>query len=375
MPTVCVIQHAVCETPGLIADVLQQEGVARELVRPYRGDPVPDRIGRYACLVVLGGPMGVYEQDRYPFLAQELRLIESAVKAQRPVLGVCLGSQLLAAALGAPVTRGFQKEIGWHPVTLSKAAADDALLHGAPASFTPLHWHGDVFELPRGAVSLGWSKLTECQAFRYGPSAYGFLFHLEATAETVRRMAKKFRHELGEVGVCERELLEPIKEHLPALQPVGTRVFERWSRLVTQESPLAPNAAKLRLKRVYDPPALDDGARFLVDRLWPRGQRKETLQLDGWLKDVAPSHALCGWFDHDPAKWLEFRRRYFAELAARAETLSPILQAAQHGNVALLFSARDAEHNNAVALADYLQSQLGRESFGERRGDRSRRRS
>jgi uncharacterized protein YeaO (DUF488 family) len=113
----------------------------------------------------------------------------------------------------------------------------------------------------------------------------------------------------------------------------------------------------IKVKRTYDPPESDDGARFLVDRLWPRGVKKEDLHLDGWLKDVAPSDDLRRWFGHDPAKWEEFQRRYFAELDGKAQALRPIQDAARQGNVTLLYSARDMEHNNAVALRAYLEEQ------------------
>jgi uncharacterized protein YeaO (DUF488 family) len=110
----------------------------------------------------------------------------------------------------------------------------------------------------------------------------------------------------------------------------------------------------LRTKRVYDREEEQDGARFLVERLWPRGVKKEALRLDGWLKDAAPSTALRQWFGHDPAKWNEFRRRYVAELAGASEALRPIRQAARRGNVTLLYSARDTEHNSAVVLKGFL---------------------
>lgn len=111
----------------------------------------------------------------------------------------------------------------------------------------------------------------------------------------------------------------------------------------------------IKVKRTYDPPESDDDVRFLVDRLWPRGVKKEDLQLDRWLKDVAPSDDLRRWFGHDPAKWEEFQRRYFAELDGKAQALRPIRDAARQGNFTLLYSARDVEHNNAVALRAYLE--------------------
>lgn len=114
----------------------------------------------------------------------------------------------------------------------------------------------------------------------------------------------------------------------------------------------------IHVKRVYEPPAPEDGKRFLVDHLWPRGVRREELQLDGWLKDVAPSDALRRWFGHDPAKWEAFRQRYFAELEAKPEAWRPLLEAAREGDVTLLFGARDEQHNNAVALKIFLEKRL-----------------
>lgn len=110
----------------------------------------------------------------------------------------------------------------------------------------------------------------------------------------------------------------------------------------------------VQLKRVYDPANSDDGVRFLVERLWPRGMKKENIRFDAWLKDVAPSTELRQWFSHDPAKWAEFQRRYFAELDTKTEALEPIRNALKHGHVTLLFSSHDMEHNNAVALKIYL---------------------
>lgn len=111
----------------------------------------------------------------------------------------------------------------------------------------------------------------------------------------------------------------------------------------------------IQTRRVYDAPEPGAGARFLVERLWPRGMKKEALELDGWLKDVAPSADLRRWFGHDPAKWEEFRRRYFAELDRHPEAWLPIQEAARRGKVTLLYSARDTEHNSAVALKAYLE--------------------
>ena len=108
-------------------------------------------------------------------------------------------------------------------------------------------------------------------------------------------------------------------------------------------------------KRVYEPPVPNDGKRFLVERLWPRGVKKEALQMDAWIKEVAPSDALRRWFNHDPAKWKDFQKRYHAELNKKPEALQQLIGASKSGNLTLLFSAHDLEHNNAIVLKDYLE--------------------
>jgi uncharacterized protein YeaO (DUF488 family) len=116
----------------------------------------------------------------------------------------------------------------------------------------------------------------------------------------------------------------------------------------------------IQVKRAYDPPSAGDGKRFLVDRLWPRGVKKESLRLGGWLKDVAPSNALRKWFGHDPKKWAEFQRRYFAELDAMPEVWRPLFVSAQCSTITLVYGARDAAHNNAAALKRYLEKERSR---------------
>lgn len=232
MSKILVLQHAACETLGTIADALQAEALAWQYVRVFEGKPVPGEIGDAGGLIVMGGPMGVYEHERYSHLKDELRLIESALKAGKPILGVCLGSQLLAAALGAPVTRGARKEIGWYPVRLAEAAAQDRLWSAAPCEFMALHWHGDVFELPSGAVNLAASAMTPHQAFRHGKFAYGLLFHLEMTAAMIDAMVAAFGDELREAGGEPSAVAALSALNCGQLEEIGTSVFGRWARLV-----------------------------------------------------------------------------------------------------------------------------------------------
>ncbi len=114
----------------------------------------------------------------------------------------------------------------------------------------------------------------------------------------------------------------------------------------------------ITVKRVYEAPSASDGTRFLVDHLWPRGLRKEAVKVHSWIKAVSPSDKLRNWFGHEPAKWKEFQKRYFAELDKHPEVCEPLLEAARRGDITLVFSARDTEHNNAVALKGYLEKRL-----------------
>jgi uncharacterized protein YeaO (DUF488 family) len=120
----------------------------------------------------------------------------------------------------------------------------------------------------------------------------------------------------------------------------------------------------IQVKRAYDPPSSGDGARYLVDRLWPRGIKKEALEIEAWVKDIAPSDALRKWFGHDPAKWDEFRKRYFEELRGNEQAWRPLAEAARRGRITLVFGAKDAAHNQAVALKEFLEQQLRRKQAG-----------
>jgi len=236
MSEVWVIQHVKCETLGTIADALKANHITARAIRVFEGQSVPKKMNEASGLVIMGGPMGVYEQDRYPFLQQEIHLIQRALEEDKPMLGICLGSQLLASALGAKVIKGKQKEIGWFPVTLTEAAKSDHLWAGVEPSFIAYHWHGDIFDLPPVATSLASSELTECQAYRYGPYAYGFLFHMEVTERIIQDMVEGFRDELREVGINGSEIVGKASKYLPRLQRIGGFVFQRWANLVVGRS-------------------------------------------------------------------------------------------------------------------------------------------
>lgn len=232
---VLILQHVACETAGAIEALLIESRISYRYVRSVAGEPLPDAIDGWTGLVVMGGPMGVYESEQYPSLRQEMALIRQACERGVPVLGICLGSQLLAASLGAPVTPGAQKEIGWHEVTLSADAARDALFGDLPERFMAFHWHGDVFTLPEGAVALARSSLTPLQAFRWGNSAYGILFHLETTPEIMAEMTACFADELRQEKLEDAVTVAAAAQHLPRLTQLGRTVFSRWLSLAAHQ--------------------------------------------------------------------------------------------------------------------------------------------
>ncbi len=229
MESVWVLQHTASETLGTIENVLRDRQIGAEYIETHKGRPVPREMADKAGLIVMGGPMGVYEQAKHPFLCEEMRLIESALTLGRPVLGVCLGSQLLAAVLGAEIKKGERKELGWHAVTLLEPAAQDSLFAGVENEIWPFHWHGDVFSPPNRAVALASSQQTACQAFRYGKNAYGILFHLEVTEGQITRMLSDFAQELREAGGDAGHISAQIPQRLPALQEIAAKVFGRWA--------------------------------------------------------------------------------------------------------------------------------------------------
>jgi GMP synthase (glutamine-hydrolysing) len=180
------LYHDASEGAGLIAETLKDRGIAFQPVHLYQGEGLPRDTSDLEGLVIMGGPMNVDEVDRYPFLLPELQLIEKVLSEKKPILGVCLGAQLIAKALGARVFANKQREVGWHPISMTEAAKSDPYFSKLPQTLTVLHWHGDTFELPSGAVHLAQSAPCENQAFRWGDNVYALQFHIEATPSMLR---------------------------------------------------------------------------------------------------------------------------------------------------------------------------------------------
>src|SRR5262245_56341339 len=184
-----VLRHAQAEGVGLLGNALRERGIQHRALDIAAGEPVPKDLRVVGGLIVLGGPMGAYEQEKYPFLRAESALIEKAIAAGRPVLGICLGAQLSAQVLGARVFPAERRELGWAPVTPTADGRDDPLFLGGDSSLTVFHLHADTYELPPDATNVASSALYEQQAFRWGDLVYGFQFHLEFTETVIGRLA------------------------------------------------------------------------------------------------------------------------------------------------------------------------------------------
>lgn len=233
MAKVIVLQHHAVENLGGIADALETAAHVWQYVRTYENQPVPKDMKGAGGLIVMGGPQSVYREDRFPTLRDELALIETALRDNKPILGVCLGAQIVAHALGAKVIKNpAGKEIGWHASRLETAAHDDRLFHNLPQTFTPFHWHGDIFDVPTGAVALSSSDKTPCQAFRFCENVYALQFHLESTRTNVVAMAEAFARELEKEKIDGAQVIADCATQLPGLEEFGASVFSRWAEMV-----------------------------------------------------------------------------------------------------------------------------------------------
>lgn len=229
-----VLQHATCEPPGTFETLLLAEGHSFVRVELDAGDDLPDWRA-FDGIIAMGGPMSVNDGDVHPWLVHELDAIREAVRAGLPYWGVCLGAQLLAAALGASVRRGAKPEVGVTPVSLAPSSRGDPVFSACPAEFTALHWHGDTFDLPPGAALLASTPQYPHQALRWGKVAYGLQFHVETDARLAEAWLdlNAYRQALTEVAGPSgpQDLMAAIAAAAAEMRDVSTHIFTRWLRL------------------------------------------------------------------------------------------------------------------------------------------------
>ncbi len=212
-------------------NILKAKNIALKIIKPFQGESIPERLGE--ALIVLGGPMSVYEQGQYPWIKLELQAIQECLQKNLPVLGICLGAQILAYAAGGKVLKGPQPEVGWYPVQFSFEGRMDPLLLGLPNEIMAFHWHGDTFTLPPGAVRLAESASYPHQIFKLGTNAYGFQCHLETTEEMIKNWISIYSKELEPQGPIR---VGPIESNLHAnaleLKNTADKIFSRFAALL-----------------------------------------------------------------------------------------------------------------------------------------------
>lgn len=228
MPVAVAIRHVCFEDLGSFAGVLAARGFELRYLEAGVDDLASFDPLAPDLLVVLGGPIGAYEEDIYPFLTDELILLKRRLAADRPTLGLCLGAQLMARALGARVYPGPAKEIGWIPLTLTEAGRASPVAHLDGAQTSMLHWHGDTFDLPEGATLLASTGICRHQAFSWGRAALAFQCHPEAAAATMERWFIGHANELAGAKIPVPQLRADTARLGAALEAQGTRCFAEW---------------------------------------------------------------------------------------------------------------------------------------------------
>jgi GMP synthase (glutamine-hydrolysing) len=224
MRNAIAIRHLAFEDAGIVADVLAERGIALRYLEAGVDDLSPAKDAD--LLLVLGGPIGIYEIERYPFLKDELAIIEAAVKKGTPTAGICLGSQALAAVLAAHVYPGKQKELGWDELILTEEGKASPL--GVLEGVRILNWHGDTFDLPQGATRLASTPITPNQAFAYGPKVLALQFHVELEPWNMERWLIGHTGELTSANVNLGELRAITARYAPAANEAGKRLFNTW---------------------------------------------------------------------------------------------------------------------------------------------------
>lgn len=221
-------QHVPFEGLGSIAAWAEKRGHALTKTAFYESPAaLPDMAG-YDALIIMGGPMGVYDEDAYPWLADEKKHIWRAIDAGKPVLGICLGAQLIAAALGAEVAPHCCKEIGWFPVAVADEAAGHPILAGLNDAMMVFHWHGDRFEIPEGALHLMRSAACDHQAFLYGERVFGLQFHLEMDKAAIESLVHGCGHELTEEEYVQSAEVIREKAESVCMDGVLYRLLDNW---------------------------------------------------------------------------------------------------------------------------------------------------
>lgn len=247
MKKILVIQNEAEEGLGLLENELKQAEISFDIIHPYRGDAVPAGLEfeekGYRALMILGGPMHADDEAHFPFIADEISLIQACLRNKVPMLNICLGAQLLAKACGMRLHLRGTKEVGWHPVILNDWYTQrNPLFFQLPAEFMTFHWHQDSFEVPTDAYVLARSELYANQAFCVNGNAYGIQFHPEITEEMIQAWIEKDRKRAVRFlsASAEKEMLEKMAEYLPQQKKIAHKLIYGFETAIRPEGHRRP---------------------------------------------------------------------------------------------------------------------------------------
>lgn len=233
---ILISEHISIEGGGTLVSYLENSGhVMRTVSLDHKGT-FPRNIDRIKALVILGGPMNVDQEEEYPYLADELGFIKKAIVGNVPVLGICLGAQLIAKALGASVRKNHKKEIGWSKIRFTPEAKEDLLFKDMTEPLDVFQWHEDTFDLPKGSVLLAGSKDCTHQAFRFKDSVYGFQFHIEVTKEMVIRWIEAYLGDEALKGSEGCRILSGFDNLRKDHKDITNKIFENIQNMIASSN-------------------------------------------------------------------------------------------------------------------------------------------
>jgi GMP synthase-like glutamine amidotransferase len=229
---ILIIKHVEIEGPGLIGAFLLEKGFDIKVIELEKGERLFPNLEGIEAVIILGGPMNVYQEKEYPFLKEEDEFIRKLIDKGIPTLGICLGAQLIAKALGAKVEKAPQKEIGWYKVSLTPGGLKDPLFSGIEEEFFVFQWHEDQFQLPERAVLIATSQICKNQAFRYSQNIYGFQFHIEVTSEMIEEWFRVYKEDEDLREIDLEQILDFASENKDRIHSLAEKVVSNFVRLI-----------------------------------------------------------------------------------------------------------------------------------------------
>ena len=228
-----MFQNEKCEHLGVFSKILNENNISYQYIKLYEEEEIPN-LNDYSAIIILGGPMNVYEERKYPFLKKENSSIKEALKINKPMLGICLGAQIIARAAGAKVYPAKRKEIGWFTIDLTIEGREDNVFKGLERQFNVFQWHGDTFDIPTESSKLATSNLIPNQAFSIGKTTYALQFHLEVTKQMISEWVNRYANELASLKeeVDTDKMMKYSEQYIQPLNKHASLLFLNFLRLL-----------------------------------------------------------------------------------------------------------------------------------------------